>query len=124
MKHVYDFIVTDSGAIVVKGATAMNEELKKHIGQRGSMTLHFIDERDTSSMIGHIKYKVAPALQKAFYENGMILTEENALYKMWLKSEVVNEKPFDLNALEYHEIVLFMADISRIAAEYLKSEIS
>ena len=124
MKHVYDFIVTDTGAIVVKGSTAMNEELKKHIGQRGSMVLHFVDERDTSSMIGHIKYKVAPALQKAFYENGMIYTEENALYHIWLKSEVVNEKPFDLNGLEYHEIVLFMADITRIAAEYLKIEIS
>lgn len=120
----FEFIVTDNGNIAIRGSETMNAEIKKRIGSKGTISIHFYDEKDKKSLIGHIKFKIVPEFRKAFFENGTIYNEESTLMKMWEMSEVTNSyEHYDLYKLEREQILLFISDIKRIAAEYLHTYI-
>lgn len=123
-RKFYEFIVTENGNMAIRGSAQMNAEIKKRAGSKGSLMIHFYDEKDKKSLIGHIKFKIVPVMRQAFYEAGIIYSEQTTQMKMWEMSEVTNSYGhYDFFKLDREEILLFMSDIKRIAAEYLHTYI-
>ena len=47
----FEFIVTDKGNIAIRGSETMNAEIKKRIGSKGTISIHFYDEKGKKSLI-------------------------------------------------------------------------
>lgn len=116
---VYKFAVSDKGSIVPQG-DSLKEELIKHKGQIGVLTIEFYDTRDPKKIIGYYKSYILPKLRQAFEEAlGEYTSTEEAEYKIWEMCSVTSGMPVNIHALSVEEAWLFIREIKIKAAEEL-----
>lgn len=117
---MYNFVITDSGKLVIQGQKKLSEELMSRKGQRGTLEIRYIEEEVIDSLVGYYRNTLIPEFRKALFESGLILSENQTEHKAWKVSNVTNDLDHtDINKLDRNHIILFIADIKRIAAQDL-----
>ena len=114
----YNVIVNDEGKLVIQGNESFKSALKQHIGRKGSLKINFYDERDAKSLIGHYKFHVLPRFKEAYYDLGEHLLDETIEERLWKLSAVTQDyEHCNIWKLQAHEVLFYIEDLKRIAAE-------